>query len=388
MRRVGAIPDTAVMTLRSFFLFVHVAASMGVFGTLAIEGVLLWHLRRATDPTHMRDTRNGFRLLRVLAPLSLAPMVMSGMYLVRTVWGWRAAWINVAFASLVLAAVVGVTSSALRIARLRKADDDPIGGARGQIGRDPIVAVSFVMRTAIFIGIVFLMTVKPGWEESLIGMGMATAGGLVASLAVRRAGTSRSQWLADGRLKVNDTIARRTVAGVSTESISIPDSDRLVHLQFRRFAGCPVCNLHLQSFRRRHTEIAAAGIREVVVFHSTADDLRPYTADLPFVVIADPDKRLYREFGVESSLRALFDPRAWPAILRGIMNSAVSIVRDKQAVPSLAPHGGRFGLPADFLIAPDGRVLATKYGIHADDQWSAEEVVALAQYAGRRASST
>jgi peroxiredoxin len=189
---------------------------------------------------------------------------------------------------------------------------------------------------------------------------------------------SRSQWLADVRLNVDDTIARRTVAGVSTEPISIPDSDRLVHLQFRRFAGCPVCNLHLQSFRLRHTEIAATGIREIVVFHSAADDLRPYTADLPFVVIADPDKRLYREFGVESSLRALFDPRAWPAILRGIMNSAVSIVRDEQAVPSLDPHGGRFGLPADFLIAPDGRVLARKYGAHADDQWSVEEVVTLA----------
>jgi peroxiredoxin len=180
-------------------------------------------------------------------------------------------------------------------------------------------------------------------------------------------------------LNVNDTIARRTVAGVSTEAISIPDSDRLVHLQFRRFAGCPVCNLHLQSFRRRHQEIAAAGIREVVVFHSTADDLRPYAGDLPFAVIADPDKRLYREFGVKSSLRALFDPRAWPAILRGIMNSAVSIVRDKQAVPSLAPDGGRFGLPADFVIAPDGRVLARKYGTHADDQWSVEEVVTLAR---------
>ncbi|WP_259464520.1 hypothetical protein [Streptomyces sp. TLI_171] len=26
----------------------------------------------------------------------------------------------------------------------------------------------------------------------------------------------------------------------------------LLHLQFRRFAGCPVCNLHLRSFAVRH----------------------------------------------------------------------------------------------------------------------------------------
>jgi peroxiredoxin len=188
-------------------------------------------------------------------------------------------------------------------------------------------------------------------------------------------------------LNVTDTIARRTLAGLSGEPISIPDSHRLIHVQFRRFAGCPVCNLHLRSFSRRHREIDAAGIREVVVFHSRPDDLRRYTADLPFAIIADPDKRLYVEFGVESSSRALLDPRAWPSILRGIIHSFVSIVRDQQPVPSLTPHGGRFGLPADFLIAPDGRVLARKYGSHADDQWSVEEVVTLARDAAPHRSA-
>jgi peroxiredoxin len=183
------------------------------------------------------------------------------------------------------------------------------------------------------------------------------------------------------RFNVGDTVARRTLVAVSGEPIMIPDSHRLVHLQFRRFAGCPVCNLHLHSFNRRHREIAAAGLHEVIVFHSNADDLRPYTADLPFAVIADPDKRLYLEFGVESSPRALLDPRAWPSILRGVVHSFVSIVRDKQPVPSLTPDGGRFGLPADFLIAPDGRVLARKYGNHADDHWSVDGVVTLAREA-------
>ena len=50
-----------------------------------------------------------------------------------------------------------------------------------------------------------------------------------------------------------------------------------------------------------------------------------------------------------------------------------------QAAASRAiPRGGRLGLPGDFLIAPDGRVLACKYGEHADDQWSVDEVLRLA----------
>ena len=35
------------------------------------------------------------------------------------------------------------------------------------------------------------------------------------------------------------------------------------------------------------------------------------------------------------------------------------------------------GKPADFLIGRDGRVLARKYGVHADDQWSVEELLRL-----------
>jgi hypothetical protein len=39
----------------------------------------------------------------------------------------------------------------------------------------------------------------------------------------------------------------REFVGVTGEKIQVPDPQRLVHLQFRRFAGCPICNLHLAS---------------------------------------------------------------------------------------------------------------------------------------------
>jgi hypothetical protein len=124
----------------------------------------------------------------------------------------------------------------------------------------------------------------------------------------------------------------------------------------------------------RHDEIAAAGVREVVVFHSTAQELAGYQAELPFAVIADPDRRLYRELGVERSPRALLDPRVWPSILHGLSRAILGMLRGRPV--ALRPHGGRLGLPADLLIAPDGRVLACKYGEHAYDQWSVDELLA------------
>lgn len=160
-----------------------------------------------------------------------------------------------------------------------------------------------------------------------------------------------------------------SVAGVR---ISVPDRERLTHLQFRRFAGCPICNLHLRSVVRRHDEIEAAGVREVVFFHSTADELREY--DLPFAVIPDPEKRHYQEFGVGSSRRALLHPRTWLAVLRG----SGMILTGANRPPGLHQPGGRQGMPADFLVATDGRVIASKYGEHASDQWSVDELLAHA----------
>ncbi|GAB2961221.1 AhpC/TSA family protein [Amycolatopsis acidiphila] len=161
---------------------------------------------------------------------------------------------------------------------------------------------------------------------------------------------------------------------VTGEQVTVPDPDCLVHLQFRRFAGCPVCNLHLQSVLRRHDEIVQAGVREVVFFHSPADELRKHVADLPFAVIADPDKRVYAEYGVDSAPRALLDPRVWGTILRAVCTGLLR----RDPVPSRQPVGGRLGLPADFLIAPDGRVVASKHGVHAYDQWPVDEIVAHA----------
>jgi AhpC/TSA antioxidant enzyme len=186
-------------------------------------------------------------------------------------------------------------------------------------------------------------------------------------------------YLFDRRLYPGTVIARRELAAIDGTQVRVPDPTDLVHLQFRRFAGCPLCNLHLRSIVNRQAEIRSAGIREVVVFHSAKARLLPHAAELPFAVIADPGRRLFGEFRVESSPRALLSPRAWLPILRSISLSAWNIVFRRAAIPSINPDGGRWGLPAEFLIAPDGAIVAAKYGAHAYDQWSVDDLLQVAQ---------
>ncbi|GII42404.1 peroxiredoxin-like family protein [Planotetraspora phitsanulokensis] len=179
------------------------------------------------------------------------------------------------------------------------------------------------------------------------------------------------------RYAPGDLVAPRELTSIRAERVLLPDPGSLVHLQFRRYAGCPICNVHLRSVARRHDEIAAAGIREIAVFHSPAEDMLSHQGELPFAAVADPDRKLYAEFGVEASPRAVLHPRAWTAPLRPGTYSVV--IRGIRAGGTPFSTGGQtvLGLPADFLIAPDGRVLAAKYGRHAGDQWSVDELLRL-----------
>ncbi|MFF0274776.1 peroxiredoxin-like family protein [Streptomyces sp. NPDC004330] len=180
------------------------------------------------------------------------------------------------------------------------------------------------------------------------------------------------------RTAPGDLVPSRVLTPVTGPALTLPDPGRPTHVQFRRFAGCPVCNLHLRSVALRHEEIERAGIREVVFFHSPAEELREHVAHLPFAVVADPGKVFYAEFGVEAHRRALLDPRGWPAIAGGVLRDAWELLRGRGRLPSGEQPAGRLGLPADFLITPEGRVAAVKYGEHVYDQWSVDELLALA----------
>jgi peroxiredoxin len=173
-------------------------------------------------------------------------------------------------------------------------------------------------------------------------------------------------------LHAGDVLSPHDLTTITGSPAPVPDAGKVVHLQFRRYAGCPVCNLHLRSFAARHGELVAAGIREVVVFHSCAETMREFQGQLPFAAIADPEKRLYAEFGVETmSVWLALDPRSWLAAAR-------AITRAPSLRGATGPGEQHLGLPADFLIGREGQVLAAKYGQRVDDHWSVDDVLGLA----------
>ena len=186
----------------------------------------------------------------------------------------------------------------------------------------------------------------------------------------------------DDKAHVGDTFPTLELAATSGRRVTIPDpGGDYVHLQLRRFAGCPICNLHLRSIVSRHDEIRSHGIREVVVFHSTATELAKHEAEMPFPLIPDPERALYRRLGVERRLSSVLSQRALRAAMAGQAAALRKRSTTRGALGPLKPTGGRLGLPADFLIAPGGRITALKYGKHAYDQWTVDELLEHAHHA-------
>jgi hypothetical protein len=72
---------------------------------------------------------------------------------------------------------------------------------------------------------------------------------------------------------------------------------------------------------------------------------------------------------------AVLNPGAWRALPSGWRHAIANAVAHRRAPLPLAPTNGNLGLPADLLIAADGRVAAVKYGVHAYDQWSVDELL-------------
>ena len=154
----------------------------------------------------------------------------------------------------------------------------------------------------------------------------------------------------------------------------------LTHLQFRRFSGCPVCNVQLRRFARAHAELSAAGVQTVSFFYSPKEKMLDYQYEIAHPIVADPTHVLFDLFGVERSRWAALHPRAWFTAAGGMLTGPTN------------PFEGaaQDGLPADFLIMRSAsqenddrcKILALHYGTHVDDQWSVEEVLRLAKVHG------
>jgi len=141
-----------------------------------------------------------------------------------------------------------------------------------------------------------------------------------------------------------------------------------VYLSFFRKAACPFCNMAIQQLIRHNAKLQEKGINILAFFASSKEEVLQYAGkqNAPFPIIADPDYKIYKKYGVAVSYKGMFK----------------TMLNPKKVFKALT--GGHFSLkttfqdpviPADFMINEDQEVHKAYYGVDYDDHLEIKELL-------------
>lgn len=113
-------------------------------------------------------------------------------------------------------------------------------------------------------------------------------------------------------------------------------------LVFLRYAGCPWCNLALHRLALEQKLLLESNCRVIAFVQSSRESIERnvyarHAVRPPFPIIADPDKTIYEQYGVTSSVKA----------------AARSIIKVPYWVHAVRHHGfGQSKLDGDLFLVP------------------------------------
>lgn len=172
------------MHLYSITLFIHVLAAMGVAAAISLLMLGEVMAQRAQSPAELRSIHD--KELRCASALkALVPVLAAtGLYMAWAAWSLRAPWVIVGLLTLIYLAVSGPLLFGRRMQRAVDAATaaGSITPTVRAILEDPMFTLLKHTRVALFVMLIFLMTVKPG----LVGTVVALAAALVLGAASAR----------------------------------------------------------------------------------------------------------------------------------------------------------------------------------------------------------
>lgn len=184
------------MNIYPILVFIHVLGGVLLLAALAVEAVALAGLRRAETP---QEAQAAMRMLAIparLGPLGMLPMLGAGIWMMVRWWGPQP-WIQTALVAVIAMGVLGGAVTGRRVRRLRTAlsaeTSAGVSPASRSLRSSRALTTSLHLRVAIAVGILGLMTLKPGMSLSLVILAGALAAGLLTAFRLTRRSTSTSQ---------------------------------------------------------------------------------------------------------------------------------------------------------------------------------------------------
>ena len=171
-------------------LFVHFVGLISAFAGFVIVQRAGSRLRAARD---MDEVRTWLPLLNSVGPMFGAGyglLLLSGLFMAFARWRAALPWLVVAIVSLVTLLVVGGIMVGRSLRAMNAAAADARGSIPGELAQriaNPALWRTISALNGLAMGVVFVMTVKPGWIGSLAAVLVAaTIGGAISSALARR----------------------------------------------------------------------------------------------------------------------------------------------------------------------------------------------------------
>jgi len=171
------------------------------------------------------------------------------------------------------------------------------------------------------------------------------------------------------RLKTGDRYPEFKTNDYTGREISSADFHNYpLMISFYRYAGCPFCNLRVHSLIEYYPKFVKKGLKQVAFFESPAESIKNYVGKQspPFPVIPDPNRSIYKKFGVESSLLQF--------LMTPVKKPGVFVEALKKGFKPGKMEGDKTIIPADFLVNPDGRIAVAYYGKDISDHLPVSEI--------------
>jgi len=172
------------MTLYALALFVHIVGVLGLFMGIGLQWISVQRLSQVQTVAQVREGTSLIALQERLWPTAALLILLAGIYMTVTAWGWSTPWIDLSLAALIVQGAGALINRRLKaILTGIAATEAPAGtfppGLERQI-TDPILRTAVQINAFTGLGVVFLMTTKPGLGGSLIALAVALLLGIGA----------------------------------------------------------------------------------------------------------------------------------------------------------------------------------------------------------------
>ncbi len=165
---------------------IHVLGTLTLFGGLALTILAVIGIRRSRSVRQLLQWARFATTVDKLLPLGALLVLLSGLYLVFTTWGWSVGWVNIALVLLVLLIPLVPATIVFRFAAIRRMaatlEDGPLSASVQATTRDPVLWTGASIVTTGSCCILWLMITKPSQPGALGSLGIALLIGLAGVL--------------------------------------------------------------------------------------------------------------------------------------------------------------------------------------------------------------